>query len=253
MISSSIKANISQEKFNQLIDQVVDPYREVILNHYGAKKFVVNRLWEDPKVNASARKKDGIFSLKIYGGLARFKDLTPDAFTLVICHELGHLIGGAPTWKPFNISSSEGQADYFSTLKCFRRINLGKNIEISQKTIHPIALEKCKIAFSQKEELDICLRSSKAQESLAKTITYLANLDEVPKFDTPDPYERMFTIFNGYPNPQCRLDTMLAGSVCVNNIYETHDMGLYNKGNCSVPGGDAQGLRPKCWYVERED
>ncbi|MFT6631806.1 MAG: hypothetical protein ACJAS4_001767 [Bacteriovoracaceae bacterium] len=253
LIPKTMKANISELQFNQLIDKVIKPYKEDILNHYKAKDFVINRLWDNEKVNASASIRENVYSLKIYGGLARFAPLTQDGFTLVLCHELGHLIGGAPTWKPYNISSSEGQADYFATLKCFRRINQNETLIINEDQVHPLALKKCKNSFAMKHEYQLCLRSALAQDSLTETITQLADLAIKPNRETPDPYVRMFILFNGYPSPQCRLDTMFSGSLCQNDINELMDKNLYNKGTCFEKNGDVTGLRPKCWYVERED
>ena len=252
-IPKSIKANINEAQFNQLIDKVIKPYKDIILSHYKADEFIVHRLWDNEKVNASASTRNNIYSLKIYGGLARYASLTKDGFTLILCHELGHLIGGAPTWKPYNISSSEGQADYFATLKCFRRINEAQDIKINEEIVDLLAIKKCKFSFSNSKDYQLCLRSSLAQDSLTKTITELADLKTEPKRETPDPYVRMFIIFNGYPSPQCRLDTMFSGSLCQNNVNELLDKTLYNKGNCFESNGDTVGLRPKCWYVERED
>jgi hypothetical protein len=253
MIPKNIKANINETQFNELIDKVISPYKDIILEHYRANDFIVNRMWDNEKVNASASIKKNIYSLKIYGGLARYAPLTKDGFTLILCHEIGHLIGGAPTWKPFNISSSEGQADYFATLKCFRRINKDEKITINAKQVHPLAIEKCRESFSDNTDYNLCLRSALAQESLNKTITKLADLKVEPDLQTPDPYVRMFILFNGYPSPQCRLDTMLAGSLCQNDSSELMEKDLYNKGTCFEKNGDTVGLRPKCWYVERED
>ena len=252
-ISKNVKSNINEMKFNQLIDSVVLAYNDEIPS-YGAKEFIVNRFWEDERVNASSGKKNGNFILNIYGGLARFSPVTEDAFKLILCHEMGHLIGGAPTWKPFNDASSEGQADYFATLKCFRRIHLNSTIQKPTIRIHPTALVKCDQYHQSDFDKNLCYKSTLAQESLSRTIKELANLADLPDFDTKDPYVRMFTIFNGYPNPQCRLDTMFAGSLCSNDIFEKMDLNLYNKGNChSFKSDPIDTLRPKCWYVERED
>ena len=251
--SNQKEIHISEKRFNELINKVVTPYKGM-MSFYGASEFIVNRYWHDGQVNASAGKKKDTFLLNIYGGLARHPLLSEDAFMMVLCHEIGHLVGGAPTWKPFNQASSEGQADYFATLKCFKRITLGDNIKIEDNIVPAYARDRCKNVYALEEEYNQCKRSALAQLSLIKLMSELAGLKSPPQFKTPDPYQRTVIMFNGYPNPQCRLDTLLAGSLCKNDLFELMDMNLYNKGVCSeVNGDDILGRRPRCWYIGRED
>lgn len=252
-IPSTIKANISELEFNHLIQKTLSPYQSLMTAHYGATEFEIIKLWEDGTVNTATGKKDGKFLLKVYGGLARHPLITPDAFTMILCHEIGHLIGGAPTWKPFNQASSEGQADYFATNKCFKKINENEDLKIPNDTIPTYALNKCQKSYRDPRGFNLCKRSALAQLSLISLMHELSGHPTRPKFETPDPYEMSVIQFNGYPKPQCRLDTLLAGSLCHSDINELHDMNLYNKGNCATQNGDTEGLRPRCWYKERDD
>ncbi|PIK15148.1 hypothetical protein [Halobacteriovorax sp. JY17] len=248
------KSQAQEERFHALIDQVENTYRNYI-ESFG-KTFSVTRDWQNPQVNAAAWKKENSYNFKIYGGLYRFETITDDAFLLVACHEVGHLVGGAPTYKPFNDGSSEGQADYFSVAKCFRKVIKGEDHESIIKGIplEPLALSECAESFSiHSEEYSICLRASLAIGDMANTFKAISDIEILPTINTPDPYVRMFTIFNGYPNPQCRVDTLFAGSLCQvsEEIDNDFSLKLYNEGNCSVEAGHTRGLRPKCWYVPR--
>lgn len=263
---SSIKAplriknsSLTEARFNTLLDQIVETYTDVF-REYGMARLIVTRNWESDNINASASRSGSTFLINAFGGLGRYEPITDDAFILIMCHEVGHLIGGAPTYKPGNSVSSEGQADYFSTAKCFRRIAKKFPQTISTDSdIHPLAKIKCEEAFGKNSknpsrvDIDICLRSSLAQEAVARTISLLAEIDQVPAIDTPDPSERNLIIFNGYPSPQCRVDTLFEGSLCHVNENELLEMDKYNKGVCSIPNGDDLGIRPRCWYVSRED
>jgi len=245
---------ITQMKFNELIDKVVISYQD-IFKSYGALNFNVYREWESSEINAATRRRNGDFEMIVYGGLARFEPLTDDGLLLVLCHVVGHLIGGATTYNPRNDASSEGQADYFSTSKCFKKLMASENIDITKiGDIDSYALAKCREAHeTQSHDFKVCLRTSKAIESLARTIAKLSDLKEVPQFDTPDPYIRRLILFNGYPSEQCRIDTVFSGSLCHKKYTELNDMKLYNQGNCTVYENDELGIRPKCWYVPRED
>jgi hypothetical protein len=252
LVPTSLKSNIDQNQFNQTIDAIVTEFKIDLISH-GVLEIKVNKDWDNDKVNASARKKDGVFELNVYGGLARHNLINTDALTLVVCHEIGHIVGGAPTWKPFSIASSEGQADYFATLKCFRRLYKNNKIRFLKKDVHKLAWKKCRAQYSQEVEFHLCLRSSKAQERLASLLKVLTNEPKTPDFSTPDPYKIMFILFNGYPNLQCRLDTLFAGSLCINDPEELLDMQLYNKAVCSKFSHHTTGIRPQCWYVPTLD
>lgn len=118
----SLEANgISEAQFNQVLDQVQALYGPIIAARGG--RLVINRLWSDSTVNASAERNGGQRIINMYGGLARHDAITQDGLALVACHELGHHLGGAPKFGIFerlDWASNEGQSDYFANLKCLR-------------------------------------------------------------------------------------------------------------------------------------
>ncbi len=241
--------------YDFVIDRLDEMYRPV-MDELGVD-FEVERLWEDGQVNAAVMKTPSVYKLRVYGGLARFSPMEKDPFVLVLCHEIGHLFGGAPTWKPHNFVSSEGQADYYSTLKCFRKFVADDDNDgiIGDRPIHPLALDRCGQSFGDNsKDYSICLRSSLAIEDLANVLVSLREGEPLPKLDTPDPYVRRVILFNGYPNIQCRIDTLFAGSICaVTSETDVFSNDKYNENVCSVFNGDLLGKRPKCWYAPRED
>lgn len=111
---------ITESKFNAVIDQVESVYSPIV-SEYGGKLEVV-RKWTDGTVNAYAEQEGNVWKVSMFGGLARHKTITADGFALVVCHEIGHHIGGAPRYAGDDWASNEGQADYFATLKCLRRV-----------------------------------------------------------------------------------------------------------------------------------
>ena len=80
--------------------------------------LVLNADWESPFFGAGVSLFENNFRLMILGGTTRIKGLTPDAYAAVICHELGHVIGGSPfqTIAFAEWSSAEGQADFFAAM-----------------------------------------------------------------------------------------------------------------------------------------
>ncbi len=93
-IETKNQNDMTEDLFNGLIDKVINVYKPIIQSE-GAR-LKVERKWSSGKVNAIASRSFGVLKNSMYGGLARHKDITNDAFTLVVCHEVGHHLGGAP-------------------------------------------------------------------------------------------------------------------------------------------------------------
>ncbi len=114
---------LNEFEFNQLIDRVKKTMEPVVVKQT-KKKIFFEKKWLDDEVNAHAtRDDDDNLIIMMTGGLARHPMMTKDAFLLIVCHEIGHFLGGAPKQLRGNTSlrswsSVEGQADYFATTKC---------------------------------------------------------------------------------------------------------------------------------------
>ncbi|MEX1100133.1 MAG: hypothetical protein WEB87_06890, partial [Bacteriovoracaceae bacterium] len=181
-------STIDEAEFNAVIDKVSAIYDPIVTQMGGTLN--VERNWDDGTVNAYASRRGGTWNVHMFGGLARHETITSDGFALVVCHEIGHHIGGAPkkggwfgAW-----ATNEGQADYFSTAKCLRRtFRAEDNASIVAKLNVPkVVVDKCSEQFSSEEDRLICQRGSMAGMSTAKLFQALRNQTEAPEFDTPD-------------------------------------------------------------------
>jgi hypothetical protein len=191
----------------------------------------------------------------MFGGLARHETITPDGLALVACHEIGHHLGGAPKKTDFDGSlawaANEGQADYYGTSKCIKRLfekddNLGilRNINVDT-----FAVENCKTQYETEQDVAICERASMAGMSLAQLFKSIRRSDVFPRFDTPDKKFIQET-FHGHPAPQCRLDTYFAGALCNKDPYiDFADDLASDTGACSLRDDSFKlALRPNCWF-----
>ena len=130
---------LDEAQFNAVIDEVEAIYKPIVAAKGGTLN--VKRLWTDGTVNASAQRQGSTYVVNMYGGLARHQAVTADGFALVVCHEIGHHIGGSPVYggKPSQANgsggwgggggggsnswaSNEGQSDYFANTKCLRKV-----------------------------------------------------------------------------------------------------------------------------------
>jgi len=89
-------SGISEAQFNKVIDRVDSLFKSKIQS-LGAQ-LVFNRNWNDGTVNAYAQRDQSnpnVWNVAMFGGLARHPQMTEDGFAVVVCHELGHHLGGA--------------------------------------------------------------------------------------------------------------------------------------------------------------
>jgi len=251
---------ISEEQFNRSIDKVEEVYAPIVSSMGG--KLDIERRWDDGTVNAYASQSGKTWKVAMFGGLARHSTITEDAMSLVVCHEIGHHIGGAPKkggsvgggwWGgsagASSWASNEGQADYFATLKCLRKSFLNDNNQeiIAKMNVPSMVTEGCKKSTKGNiEDAAICVRMSMAGKSVADLFSALSKLPE-SKFDTPDSKIVSKTDDN-HPKSQCRLDTYYQGSLCDINMNEEVSQKEEVKGTCHPSLGHKIGTRPLCWF-----
>lgn len=246
---------ISEATFNEVIDRAEKIYAPVVAQKGGTLK--TNRLWDDDTVNASAQQMGGSWILNMYGGLARHEATTFEGFALVICHELGHHLGGAPKIKSFfgqaQWATNEGGADYFANLKCLRNFfaedDNAKIIADAKASgrLDAFAENLCTKQFAKTEDQLLCMRGSLGGTSVAGLFQALRQEKNPPDFSKPDT-SRVTKTNDQHPATQCRMDTYLAGSVCAVDVTVANSDKDVKQGSC-VEGVDSVGFRPRCWFA----
>lgn len=134
----------------------------------------------------------------VYGGAAAVTNGSEDTFALILCHETGHLYGGKPWGEEHNKLSVEGQADYWASSVCLKKILPS----LSPRVASAVSLKLC-------EGESMCARSVDAFLALTAQFADNRSLPH-PRLETPD--ETVVTTLQfTHPSPQCRLDTFMAG------------------------------------------
>ncbi len=247
-VNAKVRSDMTEERFNEIIDRADKFYRPIIEDLGGKLKW--SRGWNDGTVNASAQRQWKTYKVNMYGGLARHALVTDDAFAMVVCHELGHHLGGAPKIGNFfnKWASNEGQSDYFAALKCFRRMyESDDNIAMMANVKVPTTVvKKCEANYSDANDIALCKRISLAGKSLADLLGSLRS-SPATDFDTPDTGEVNRTN-NSHPAAQCRLDTYFQGAICDKRISDALDNKDPLAGTCNRSQGYTDGVRPLCWY-----
>ncbi len=203
--------------------------------------------------------------------MARHKEMTVDGLVTVLCHEIGHHIGGAPSY-PGMWASNEGQSDYWGTTKCAKRIfSEFDNVEILKKRyakfknkslskrrriknyLNPTAAEACNRVYDNMDDRALCLRSAMGGFATARLLAD-AGRAEFPKFETPSK-EEVSRTYDRHPKPQCRLDTYLRGALCnisMDDLVSKRDPNVNVCNRYKTNNGNQAGTRARCWYKPSE-
>lgn len=201
----------TEERYKKVIAHFSKVYKPIVAEVGGEFKILSD--WTDGAVNAWAWRSGTQYRLEIPGGLARYHLVNEAAFFMVICHEIGHLMGGEPA--SYDISF-EGQADYYATADCMERVVEGWIWQESHQS--PEAIDFCAASAAADSH---CLSIVVGALQLAAVYAEPQN-KPFPQIKTPDT-KMVSATLQAHPEPQCRLDTSLAG-------YLEKD-------------------RPRCWYA----
>lgn len=245
--SAKEKNSMTKEAFESIINRVYEAYSPIVLSMGATLKM--NNDWEDATVNAYANQVGKTWNVHMFGGLARHPLVTDDGFMLVVCHETGHHLGGAPKYGGGNDwAANEGQADYFGALKCMKRV-LEKDDNqaiISKMTVDEEAKLKCEMAYKTGDDIALCERIAMAGKSLALLLGELGGNKNIA-FETPD-MTIVKRTYDYHPKAQCRMDTYFQASLCDKPFSEDVSSTNPIQGTCIKRDGYLLGTRPLCWY-----
>lgn len=269
------KIYISKTDAEGVIKKLVSIYQPIFKKRrYPALNVKFN--YRKPELGARA-KTLGRKSLIVFdGGILRHPQSNTDVLALILCHEIGHHLGGLP--KKYDVSkgvdtmSAEAQADYFSSSKCMRRYLKGmNNIEVLKKIKIPVSLtRKCQQVWGIGEDSAICIRTAWAgvvEFNIQRKLRAIPGMVSANKMDKTITKK---TMANGYPGDQCRLDSLIQGALCKKGVEEIptskvddedsmEGPAMYrvtkkdaDQGYCSRDRGYKIGVRPLCWYNPRD-
>lgn len=239
---------MKEETFKEVIKKAYNFYAPIVESHGATLK--INGLWTNNTVNAHARQRGNIWEISMYGGLARHPFINADGFALVLCHELGHHLGGFPLRASW--AANEGQSDYFATLSCAREL-WAKEARENKKhttTVDDAAKKLCDKKWRSSDDRALCYRIADASFRISSLLARGARL----AVDTPD-FSKVSKTNNKHPKGQCRLDTMMAGATC-DAYYDIYSIPKTEEDakamSCTRSQDYDFGPRPLCWFKPPE-
>lgn len=221
---SSRVSDITYDQYRSLVNEFQVKYIMPVFHGTG-KPLLVPDEWESPYFAAFAQDKDQYMQVSLWGGMARAPGADLAILAGILCHEIGHVLGGEPRqtiqWAEW--SSTEGQSDFFATKECLPHFL--KAHPDWALPVDPAVLELC-------DGNVLCARI--AQTGVAM-VNFFKRYDSQKSADvslwTPAPAATEL-LRNVYPSHQCRLDTYLAGALCQTG------------GRCSAPA---------CWSANHQE
>jgi hypothetical protein len=256
------KVGLSHDDFMDVIKSIENMYQPLARHELG-RPLLFEMNWGSSSETANASScaalyKKSEYFLQLDGGLARNPMMTKDTYAGIVCHELGHCLGGSPVAANNNQVrhvSVELQADYWSTAKCLRKYfekEGGKNLRWAQsRTIEPIVREKCNAVFGDPLSAAICMREGTAAIEMVRIMEKdlpPAKKDPPARIETPS-IKTVSKTERYYADMQCRLDTLFQGALCEKNADIQAKYGDEYLGFCNRVEGYTLGIRPSCWYV----
>lgn len=237
--------NVNQS--SQMAVGLKSKFGKVFSKHFDGKKLGVLIEWGNSRPNAYASFDDeGAPYVLLTEGMINHRMMNQDSVNLVICHELGHFLAGSPKKnrgrsQKKSWSSAEGQADYFATAYCM------KALLSFESTPQKFASEG--ISKDINSDIDYlcggtlrCKRIVEAAYRLARVYAdskfYPVSLSLVQRSDNV-----VSETLLSHPEPQCRLDTMVAGALCPYSLEMD-----FNK-NTQLECDKSIHSRPPCWFA----
>lgn len=238
---------VHENDYNNVLKLLYKLYAPVVKAR-GEVELVFKSDWQDGTVNAYATRETETWTVHVPGGIARAQGMTKDSFALIVCHELGHHLGGAPkTFLYEGWPSAEGQADYFATSKCLKRYYEELwNEEYSLENVPEKVVSDCNHTHKNLRDVKVCIRSLMASVAFGNFLNQLPGAKGKISINTTDSRVVKGTNTNDYPRPQCRLDTLYQGGLCTISSKEENDMEDPAIGNCIDE--TKPGTRPRCWF-----
>jgi hypothetical protein len=260
--SQEIYKPIDQEAFNQIIFNTQILYLSEIQNL--PTHLTISKIWDSPISNAYAEqlRETNELKLEFHGEWTKTSKATYDSFVALVCHEFGHILGGAPRLvsRGFRNSqlpiylSTEGQADYFAASKCLKKyfttFHSQESTNFAQLNEYPYLsarnYREIKRLCHETENEELCLRVFLAGHDMLQNYASIFNN---PNFFNiyPIPRSVSLTVRDGYPIFNCRVWTYLSGALCSASIESNFSPFDPNENTCDLTH-PLINQRPRCWY-----
>lgn len=252
LFSQKSFASVSKDDYLTLTNALSSIYGKKIEASNNTLKFTLKNSDQAPNAYAS-KSSEGLWEVTVISSLLALKEQTTASLGIILCHEVGHFLGGEPYVVGIQLTpavrsrapkkmSCEGQADYFATSECMKALAL-KVPELfkgNEGLLNPMVNQYCAESYLENKDISLCQETLIA--SYQATLVYQKIMDglNVPasflgKIDN-ESTDRTLNNVGEYPSLDCRYETFIKGTLCSS----------LNGNVCN----DLKWSRPACWFQE---
>jgi hypothetical protein len=251
-ISQSAFSEVSKDEYFKITKSLYFLYGKKFEDNGGKLNFTLKE--SDQAANAFASKNvDNVWEITVISSLLNFKEQTRATIGLILCHEIGHFMGGQPYVEGIQLTpavrssapkkmSCEGQADYFATSECIKKLSneMPDLFTDNLGVLNPLVSAECDKSYSEKKESELC--QNVATASFQTTLIYQKIMEKLNVYQSfysrieNEKSDRTLNHVGEYPTLDCRYETFINGILCSS---------LTNN-NCD----DKKWSRPACWFQE---
>lgn len=245
------QASIDRADYFKLTSALEGTYAEQIRSLGGHLKFTLKEMKASPNAFA-AKRADGTWEVTVIESLLTLEEQTKSTLGIILCHELGHFLGGEPYVVGIQLTpavrsrapkkmSCEGQADYFATSECIKTLarKLPDLFSDNKGLLNPLMAQECDQNFENKEDKNRCRETVIASHQTVLVYQKMLREMNVPESffgrTNNDQSDRVLNSVGEYPSLDCRYETFINGTLC---------SGL-SENECH----DAKWARPACWFI----
>jgi hypothetical protein len=232
-------------------DAIFDVFRETYKGKFAAQNLTFE-ITEDSSTDfgAFAERIGNVARIRVHRGTRYHQRLNPNMYAMILCHELGHHLGGAPRFAN-SWAAVEGEADYYATLKCWRTVESSLPAFAMTDPVDSDGLEiqtKCTASYPQpalKAERISCQHALKTSLDLTRVLAGLSGFTAVGITASANSKTTVTTTFPFANEPLCRWQTFRPGGLC--SISAEVDVEAANGACTTSDSPDA--ARPHCWFA----
>ena len=247
-IQTAAFASVELPQFQKLRAALVDLHTHEV--EAKGSRFEIVLTDKDKIPQALSRKtSEGVWQIEIYQSMLDLKSQSIQTLGMMLCHEVGHFLGGEPYVIGRQLTpavrqrapkqmSCEGEADYFSTATCFRKLAELVSELKTKSAVESELSNECFLSFHTQSDREICLSGLKIARDLATVYQEVLTVMGFPttfqnRFDSTIT-DRTLNYVGEYPSLECRYQTLVHGLLCAEK----------EEGECLDP----RWMRPLCWF-----
>lgn len=243
-------AAVELSDFNKIKAGLINLYSSEFNQKGGNLEILITDKDKIPQA-LSRKTTEGLWQIEVYQSMLNLENQSMQTLAMMLCHEVGHFLGEAPyvigrqmtaavRQRAPKKMSCEGQADFYSTSQCFRKLaKIVPELNIKTDLTNPLS-EECFHSFKSESDVASCLSGVQIAKKLAYVYQDVLGLMGIPthfqnRFDD-SVTERTLNYVGEYPELECRYQTIIHGLLC----SEVLD------GECV----DSKWARPLCWFKD---